>query len=89
MGKRLYVGNLPFSTGGDDLRRAFDEFGSVVAADVISDRATGRSRGFGFVEMETDEEAQAAMNQMNGTNFGGRPLTVNEAREQRRDDRRF
>ena len=89
MGKRLYVGNLPFSTDGDDLRRAFDEFGSVVSADVISDRATGRSRGFGFVEMDSDEEAQAAMNQMNGTDFGGRPLTVNEAREQRRDDRRF
>ncbi len=88
MGKRLYVGNLPFSVDADELRTVFGEYGTVVSADVISDRATGRSRGFGFVELETDEEAEAAITGLNGSPLGGRPLTVNVARETRRDDRR-
>lgn len=78
MAKNLYVGNLPYATTADDLRQAFSEYGTVMRAQVVSDRETGRSRGFGFVEMETggDEAVEA----MNGAPFQGRTLTVNEAR---------
>ncbi len=78
MSKNLYVGNLPFGTTADDLRAAFAEFGTVTSAQVVSDRETGRSRGFGFVEMS--DGAERAVAEMNGTPFQGRTLTVNEAR---------
>ncbi|MCB9841291.1 MAG: RNA-binding protein [Phycisphaeraceae bacterium] len=77
---RIYVGNLPFSTTDDSLRQLFEEFGQVTDAKVVSDRETGRSRGFGFVEMN-DDEARTAINEMNGRPVDGRPLVVNEARE--------
>jgi RNA recognition motif-containing protein len=83
MTKNLYVGNLPFQTTADDLREAFSQFGSVTRAQVVSDRETGRSRGFGFVEMA--EGAEEAISNMNGAMFQGRTLTVNEARP--REDR--
>ncbi len=76
----IYVGNLPFTTSDDDLRDMFAAHGNVDSARVIMDRETGRSRGFGFVEMASDGEAQAAISALNGTNFDGRSLTVNEAR---------
>jgi RNA recognition motif-containing protein len=81
MGRRIYVGNLPWSTTSDELNDMFGEFGGVVSAEVLQDRETGRSRGFGFVEMENDEAMQAAIAGMNGKDMGGRALTVNEARE--------
>ncbi|MFN5757556.1 MAG: RNA recognition motif domain-containing protein [Planctomycetia bacterium] len=77
----IYVGNLPWSTTSSDLEALFSPHGAVRSAEVISDRETGRSRGFGFVEMETDEGLQAAINALNGQEINGRPLTVNEARE--------
>ncbi len=80
MGKKLYVGNLPFSMSGSDLEQLFSQHGSVTSAQVISDRETGRSKGFGFVEMSSDSEAQAAMDALNGQQHEGRALTVNEAR---------
>ena len=80
MGKKLYVGNLPYSVGDSELQRLFEAHGSVVTAQVIIDRDTGRSKGFGFVEMGNDSEAQAAIADMNGKEVDGRPLTVNEAR---------
>jgi len=80
MGKKLYVGNLPYSVGNSDLQRLFEAHGSVVSAQVIMDRDTGRSKGFGFVEMGNDSEAQAAIADMNGKEVDGRSLTVNEAR---------
>jgi RNA recognition motif-containing protein len=76
----IYVGNLPYSVGDDDLRNAFEEYGSVDSARVIMDRDSGRSKGFGFVEMGNDAEANAAIEGLNGQDLGGRPLTVNEAR---------
>jgi cold-inducible RNA-binding protein len=76
----LYVGNLPYSTTDQDLHDAFSEYGTVTSASVIMDRETGRSRGFGFVEMPEDEEARAALQGLAGQDFNGRPLTVNEAR---------
>jgi RNA recognition motif-containing protein len=78
---RLYVGNLPYSVTDDSLREAFSAHGEVVSSSVVMDRATGRSRGFGFVEMATAEAAQKATQAMNGALLEGRPLTVNEARE--------
>lgn len=78
MTKNLYVGNLPFNTTADELRDAFSQFGTVARTQVVSDRETGRSRGFGFVEM--DNGGEAAIEAMNGADFGGRSLTVNEAR---------
>jgi RNA recognition motif-containing protein len=81
MSFRAYVGNIPFSFTPEDLTRLFSDFGPVRGAEVISDRATGRSRGFGFVEMETAEALNAAMQALNGKAVGGRPLAVNEARE--------
>ena len=80
MGNKLYVGNLPYSVRDDDLQQAFSEFGSVSSAKVMMERDTGRSKGFGFVEMGSDAEAQAAINGMNGQSLGGRRVTVNEAR---------
>ena len=80
MGKRLYVGNLTYSTTDDVLRQLFEAHGTVTSAQVIMDRDTGRSKGFGFVEMGSDEEAQAAIAALNGQQVEGRALTVNEAR---------
>ena len=80
MGNKLYVGNLPYSVRDDDLLQAFGAFGSVNSAKVMMERDTGRSKGFGFVEMGTDAEAQSAINGMNGQPLGGRSLVVNEAR---------
>jgi RNA recognition motif-containing protein len=80
MGNKLYVGNLPYSVRDDDLSQAFSAFGSVSSAKVMMERETGRSKGFGFVEMGSDAEAQSAINGMHGKDFGGRSLVVNEAR---------
>ena len=80
MGKNIYVGNLPYDTTGDDLVELFQQYGTVTSGQVIIDKFSGRSRGFGFVEMSQDDEAQAAIEALNGTPYGGRPLTVNEAR---------
>jgi RNA recognition motif-containing protein len=80
MGNKLYVGNLAYSVRDESLQSAFSEFGTVTSAKVMMDRETGRSKGFGFVEMGSDAEAQAAINGMNGQALEGRPLVVNEAR---------
>jgi hypothetical protein len=80
MGNKLYVGNLPYSVRDSDLEQAFGQFGSVTSAKVMMERDTGRSKGFGFVEMGSDAEAQAAINGMNGQPLGGRSVVVNEAR---------
>jgi RNA recognition motif-containing protein len=80
MAKNIYVGNLTWECTADDLLALFQEHGSVARAQVITDRETGRSRGFGFVEMDNDGEAQKAIESLNGTDYRGRPLTVNEAR---------
>ena len=80
MGNKLYVGNLPYSFRDDDLQQAFSQHGTVTSAKVMMERDTGRSKGFGFVEMGSDAEAQTAINAMNGQQFGGRGLVVNEAR---------
>jgi RNA recognition motif-containing protein len=80
MGKRLYVGNLSYGTMGTDLEQLFGAFGKVDKADVIQDRTTGKSKGFGFVEMSSDQEAQAAIAGLNGKQHDGRALTVNEAK---------
>ncbi len=80
MGKKLYCGNLSYNVTSNDLEQMFAEFGSVKSAEVINDRDTGRSKGFGFVEMGSDNEAQAAINGVNGQEHDGRTLTVNEAR---------
>jgi len=76
----IYVGNLPFSTTDTELEDMFSQFGQITRAAVITDRETGRSRGFGFVEMENDEEGKKAIEEMNEKDFDGRQLTVNEAR---------
>lgn len=85
MGKRLYVGNLSYQVDSSELEQLFSAHGTVQSAEVVSDRMTGRSKGFGFVEMSTEEEAQAAIAALNGQQNNGRALTVNEAkpREQR------
>ena len=80
MGNKLYVGNLPYSVRDNDLEQSFGQFGSVTSAKVMMERDTGRSKGFGFVEMGSDAEAQAAIEGMNGAPLGGRNLVVNEAR---------
>jgi RNA recognition motif-containing protein len=77
---KLYVGNLSFNTSGDDLQELFSQAGTVESATVVEDRETGRSRGFGFVEMSSKEEGQAAIQQFNGKEVGGRALNVNEAK---------
>ena len=80
MGNKLYVGNLPYSVRDEDLQQAFGNYGAVNSAKVMMERDTGRSKGFGFVEMGSDAEAQAAIEGMNGQSLGGRSLVVNEAR---------
>ena len=85
MGQKLYVGNLSYSTTSSDLEQLFAQHGTVQSAEVISDRDSGRSKGFGFVEMGSDEEAQAAIAALNGQQHDGRTLTVNEAKP--REDR--
>ena len=80
MGNKLYVGNLPYSVRDEDLQQSFGQFGSVTSAKVMMERDTGRSKGFGFVEMGSDAEAQAAITGMNGQPLGGRSVVVNEAR---------
>jgi RNA recognition motif-containing protein len=80
MAKKLFVGNLAWGTNDDSLRTAFGQFGEVVSAQVLTDRETGRSRGFGFVEMADDTAAETAIAQLNGTDLDGRQITVNEAR---------
>jgi RNA recognition motif-containing protein len=85
MGKKLYVGNLSYDVTSSDLEQLLSAHGTVQSAEVISDRMTGRSKGFGFVEMGSDEEAQAAIAALNGQEHGGRALTVNEAKP--REDR--
>ena len=80
MGRKLYVGNLSYDTTSSDLEQMFAAYGTVQSAQVIGDRDTGRSKGFGFVEMGSDQEAQAAIAALNGKEVGGRALTVNEAR---------
>ena len=80
MEKRLYVGNLPFDTSEDDLHQLFSAHGQIVSAKLITDMETGRSRGFGFVEMSSEDEAKAAIEKMNKAKVGDRELTVNEAR---------
>jgi RNA recognition motif. (a.k.a. RRM, RBD, or RNP domain) len=85
MGNKLYVGNLAYSVRDESLQQSFSQFGTVTSAKVMMDRETGRSKGFGFVEMGSDAEAQAAINGMNGQPLEGRPIVVNEARP--REDR--
>lgn len=95
MAVKLYVGNLPYSTTDADLSALFAEYGTVVSASVITDRDSGRSKGFGFVEIEEEDKAEAAVEALNGKDFGGRDLVVNKARPReerpaspRRDDKR-
>jgi RNA recognition motif-containing protein len=80
MGRKLYVGNLSFDVNSSDLEQLFASHGTVASANVITDRGTGQSKGFGFVEMSSDSEAEAAIAALDGTDFGGRTLKVNEAR---------
>ena len=81
MGKKLFVGNLPFNTTNEDLQTLFSESGTCESATVVTDRATGRSRGFGFVEMASDADAKKAITDINGRDIGGRAINVSEARE--------
>jgi cold-inducible RNA-binding protein len=83
--KKLFVGSLPWATDSQKLNELFSQFGKVLKADVLQDRETGRSRGFGFVEMENDDEAEAAIKALNGSDVDGRNIVVNEARP--REDR--
>jgi len=87
MGKKLYVGNLSYNTTEDGLRNFFAGYGNVVSVKIILDRETGNSKGFGFIEMGTDEEASAAINGTNGQEFDGRQLRVNEAMDKPRRER--
>jgi len=89
MGKKIYVGNLNYDTTEDSLRSMFANYGEVVAVNLISDKYTGRSRGFAFVEMDTDESAKNAIDSANGQELDGRPLKVAEAREQKPRDNRY
>jgi RNA recognition motif-containing protein len=82
MGKKIYVGNLSFNVDSDQLTSAFAEFGTVESASVITDRETGRSKGFAFVEMSTDAEAQAAIQKLNGQELSGRAMNISEAKPQ-------
>jgi len=84
---KIYVGNLSCSTSSEDLRTLFEEFGSVDSAEVVMDRNTNRSRGFGFVEMSSGDEANAAISAINGKDVDGRPLNVSEARPKRTESR--
>ncbi|OGD84160.1 RNA-binding protein [Candidatus Curtissbacteria bacterium RBG_13_40_7] len=82
MANKLFVGSLPFATTGDELREIFAKVGEVVSANVVTDKMTGRSRGFGFVEMAKDEDAKTAIEKLNGSDVGGRKIFVSEARPQ-------
>ncbi|MDX1469610.1 MAG: RNA-binding protein [Acidimicrobiia bacterium] len=84
MSTNIYVGNLPFNVDNDELKSLFAEYGEVASANVITDRDSGRSRGFGFVEMDSKEAAEKAIESLNGSSHGGRQLTVNIARERSR-----
>jgi RNA recognition motif-containing protein len=84
---KIYVGNLSYSVSSEDLRTAFEEFGTVDSAEVVMDRNTNRSRGFGFTEMSNDEEAKAAISALNGKDMDGRPLNVSVARPKRAESR--
>jgi RNA recognition motif-containing protein len=88
MGRKLYVGNLPYSANEDSLRETFSQCGNVDSATVITDRDTGQSKGFGFVEMASDGEAQKAIQELNGANIDGRQIKVNEARPKAPRDNR-
>ena len=87
MGKKLFVGNLPFSATTADLEALFSQAGTCESAEIVTDRATGRSRGFGFVEMSSPGEAERAVAELNGAELGGRKLNVSEARERTGGDR--
>jgi RNA recognition motif-containing protein len=89
MAKKLYVGSLPYSVTEDQLRELFAPFGSIDSVRIISDKYSGQSKGFGFVEMASDEEAQAAIEGVNGKEIGGRTLVVNEARPEEKRERSF
>ncbi len=89
MSKKLYVGNLPYEIKDEDLREHFSQAGNVESATVITDRTTGRSKGFGFVEMSTEEEAQKAIEMLNGKELNSRALTINEARPKEERGNRF
>lgn len=89
MGKKIYVGNLPFTTTNDSLASMFVPFGKVDSSKIITDRETGRSKGFGFVEMSDMSEADSAISQLHGSDIGGRMLTVNEARPMEKRDNNF
>ncbi|MDE0003817.1 MAG: RNA-binding protein [Rhodospirillaceae bacterium] len=80
MGRKLYVGNLPYSASESDLAQRFADSGTVESCKLITDRDTGRSKGFGFIEMATDAEAQSAIKNLNGSDYDGRPMRVNEAK---------
>jgi RNA recognition motif-containing protein len=80
MARKLFVGGLPYRTTGDELKDAFSQAGEVATASIVTDRETGRSRGFGFIERANDEDAEKAISMWNGKDFGGRTLTVSEAR---------
>ena len=86
---KLFVGNLNWETKDEELRSAFEPFGEIVEAKVISDRHTGRSRGFGFVTFEQEDDAQKAIEELDGQELGGRTLRVNEAQDKKRDNNRF
>jgi len=83
MAIKIFVGNLPFATTSEELGEVFSAYGEVISSKVVTDRATGRSRGFGFVEMETTEAGQSAISALNGSDLGGRALRVDEAKERR------
>lgn len=85
LGSKIYVGNLPFSSSEDDLRELFETHGPVESVSIITDRDTGRPRGFAFVQMGTDDGAQNAIRALDGTQLGGRSIRVNEAQDRRRD----
>ncbi len=88
MGRKLYVGNLAYSVGEEDLQQAFSACGEVDSVNLIMDRDTGRSKGFGFVEMSSNSEAQKAIQELNGTSLGNREIKVNEAKPRERRDNR-
>ncbi len=88
MGRKLYVGNLPYSANDSVLKAKFEEVGTVDSSKVITDRDTGRSKGFGFIEMSTDEEAEEAISKFHGTDFDGRSMTVSEAKPMVANDNR-
>ena len=89
MGKKIYVGNLPFTATNESLSEVFSRFGDVSSSKIIMDRDTGRSKGFGFVEMNDGEAADSAISQLNGSDMGGRSLTVNEARPMEKRENNF